>query len=104
MRVNKLYLEMENPLLKPYNMKSFRYLAIAMSMVIISCNSGGGNKETITDSTKGSDSTVATGMPPRNPDKNCYFGSTHTHSTMSFDAFLFIYPTEPSCPVFAACG
>jgi Protein of unknown function (DUF3604) len=76
-------------------MKQFRILFIASCIATISCNSGGGTKETITDSTKGSDSTVATGMPPRNPDKNCYFGSTHTHSTMSFDAYNMGSRTTP---------
>jgi Protein of unknown function (DUF3604) len=72
------------------------YLLIFTAFVVFnSCNSSGGNKETISDSTKGSDSTIATGMPPRNPEKNCYFGSTHTHSTMSFDAYNFGCRTTP---------
>ncbi|HET7003107.1 MAG TPA: DUF3604 domain-containing protein, partial [Puia sp.] len=76
-------------------MKFSHVLRAAACILFISCNSGGGNKETTTDSTKGSDSTVASGMPPRNPEKNCYFGSTHTHSTMSFDAYNLGSRTTP---------
>ena len=58
-----------------------------------SCNSGG-SKEATSDSTKAADSATAD-LPPRNPERNCYFGSTHTHSTMSFDAYNFGCRTTP---------
>jgi hypothetical protein len=75
-------------------MKPVLFLMIAV-VALTSCNNNGSNKETTTDSTKGSDSTLATGMPPRNPEKNCFFGSTHTHSAMSFDAYNFGSRTTP---------
>jgi hypothetical protein len=76
-------------------MKSYLLLLIVAFITITACNNSGSNKVVTTDSTKGSDSTVAIGMPPRNPEKNCYFGSTHTHSAMSFDAYNFGSRTTP---------
>ena len=77
-------------------MRSFRFLLIATCLAATSCNNSGGSNETKTDSSKGTDSSLSTTtIPPRNPDKNCYFGSTHTHSTMSFDAYNFGCRTTP---------
>ncbi len=76
-------------------MKPLLFLLMIV-VVFTSCNSGGTSKEGTSDSTKASDSaTTAAALPPRNPDKNCYFGSTHTHSTMSFDAYNFGCRTTP---------
>ncbi len=76
-------------------MKPYLFFLIASCIIIISCNSGSGNKEATSDSAKGTDSNTVAALPPRNPDKNCYFGSTHTHSTMSFDAYNFGCRTTP---------
>jgi hypothetical protein len=76
-------------------MKPLLFLLMAF-VVFISCNSAGTSKEGTSDSTKAGDSaTTAAALPPRNPEKNCYFGSTHTHSTMSFDAYNFGCRTTP---------
>ncbi len=34
-------------------------------------------------------------LPPANPEKNCYFGDLHLHTSLSFDAFLFTTNTRP---------
>ncbi|HXB92979.1 MAG TPA: DUF3604 domain-containing protein [Puia sp.] len=75
-------------------MKVVLFLLIAGCIAIASCHSSGSNDASASDSVKGTDSASAA-LPPRNPEKNCYFGSTHTHSTMSFDAYNFGCRTTP---------
>ena len=74
-------------------MKFILFLLMALSMGFTSCNNVNG-KGIGSDSTTVSDSETA-GLPPPNPEKNCYFGSTHTHSAMSFDAYNFGCRTTP---------
>ncbi len=75
-------------------MKTFLFLFMTF-FVFISCNNNGTNKEGTSDSTAARDSAVVASLPPPNPEKNCYFGSTHTHSAMSFDAYNFGCRTTP---------
>lgn len=77
-------------------MKLTLFSAAVTCMVICSCNNGSTDKAATSDSLNGqlTDSAMDA-MAPKNPERNCYFGSTHTHSTMSFDAYNFGSRTTP---------
>ncbi len=75
-------------------MKTFLFLFMTF-FLFISCNNSTTNKEGTSDSTAARDSAAVASLPPPNPEKNCYFGSTHTHSAMSFDAYNFGCRTTP---------
>jgi Protein of unknown function (DUF3604) len=68
---------------------------LALCLTFNSCQNNGKKSSSAADSTATTTEKVSAEMPPRNPEKNCYFGSTHTHSTMSFDAYNFGCRTTP---------
>lgn len=70
-------------------MKTILAALIVLSLTLSSCNK---KEET---SIKGSDTPKSSSQVNSNPMKNCYFGSTHTHSTLSADAFNIGCRTTP---------
>jgi hypothetical protein len=87
---------------KGYIHTKFIYMKLSLfsfavaCIIFSSCNNGSTEKAASSDSASGqlTDSAMDA-MAPKNPEKNCYFGSTHTHSTMSFDAYNFGSRTTP---------
>jgi hypothetical protein len=68
-------------------MKLLKALAF---IVLISCFTACNNASNQTPSTTDSSTAkVATDSIPSNPEKNCYFGDLHLHTSLSCDAFLF---------------
>ncbi len=53
------------------------------------------NKKPAQESVRTPASKAAENRPPANPEKNCYFGDMHLHTSLSFDAFLFKTNTGP---------
>lgn len=69
-------------------MKKYRHFILyAIAIAFISCNSGGTKSEKDSAAIAAVDSTNK--IPSPNPEKNCYFGDLHLHSSLSCDAFLF---------------
>src|SRR5689334_4923449 len=68
-------------------------LLITVVVVITSCNQPSKkSEEQKSDSTSAQTSEQ---LPPANPEKNCYFGDLHLHTTYSFDAYTFGVVTTP---------
>ena len=68
-------------------MKKRMALYPVMFLLLMGCNSGGNN--TANDSASLAVNDTANKLPPPNPERNCYFGDLHLHTSLSCDAFLF---------------
>lgn len=73
-------------------MKTLSYFVL---MFIIAFSSCGKKDDKTVSENKGKDSSNASAKGKKNPLKNCYFGSTHTHSELSADAFNIGCRTTP---------
>jgi len=68
-------------------MKAMGFIPItAMVFFLVSCNNHGSQVSSTIDS---SAKIVSNSVPAPNPEKNCYFGDLHLHTSLSCDAFLF---------------
>jgi len=68
-------------------MKKRMALYPVMFLLLMGCNSGGNNATN--DSASMAVNDTANKLPPPNPERNCYFGDLHLHTSLSCDAFLF---------------
>ena len=68
-------------------MKKRMALYPVMFLLLMGCNSGGNNATN--DSASMAINDTANKLPPPNPERNCYFGDLHLHTSLSCDAFLF---------------